>query len=83
MELRTLFEQLDEQVVLQDTAVVDIEQTAGTVHKDVEGGNVQLDKGIVHSKRARKLKWWCLFIVVLIILILALVLGLFFGLKKH
>jgi syntaxin 1B/2/3 len=44
--------------------------------------NKQLDTGIEHAKRARRLKWWTLLVVVLIIAIIALVLGLYFGLKK-
>jgi syntaxin 1B/2/3 len=52
------------------------------VKKDTEAGNVQLNKGIEHARRARKLKWWCFFICLAIVIILGLVLGLYFGLNK-
>lgn len=77
-----MFADLAEAVVLQEPAVQRTEQRTEEVKRDTEAGNVQLTKGVEHAKRARKLKWWCLLIVVLIVLILALVLGLVFGLRK-
>ena len=59
----------------------DIQQTS-QVKGDTEAANVQLTKGIKSARNARKLKWWCLGICVLIVLILALVLGIFFGLHN-
>lgn len=59
------------------------EQHTENVKKDTEAGNQQLDKGIASARRARRMKWWCFWIVVLIICILALVLGLYFGLRKN
>lgn len=82
MELNQLMEDLATAVVLQDEPIQQTEQHTENVKKDTEAGVGQLDKGIEHAKRARKLKWWCFWIVVLIICILALVLGLVFGLKK-
>jgi syntaxin 1B/2/3 len=52
------------------------------VKDDTENANKQLDQGIKSARRARKLKWWLLLTVVLIICILALVLGLWFGLRN-
>ncbi|KAG9654222.1 hypothetical protein KCU64_g7357, partial [Aureobasidium melanogenum] len=52
------------------------------VKKDTEAGNVQLDKGITHARRARRLKWWCLLIVVIILIIVGLAVGLTLGLKN-
>ncbi|KAL2353573.1 t-SNARE [Cryomyces antarcticus] len=83
IELNQLFQDLAEAVLVQDVPIQQAEETTANVQKDTEAGNVQLDKGIVHARRARKLKWWCLFIVVLIVCILALVLGLYFGLTKR
>jgi syntaxin 1B/2/3 len=40
---------------------------------------VQLTKGIEHARRARKMKWWCFGIVVIILVIIAIVLGVIFG----
>ncbi|KAL9088591.1 MAG: hypothetical protein Q9165_006111 [Trypethelium subeluteriae] len=82
-ELNSLFEQLAEQVILQEPAVKSTEQGTENVLQDTENANVQLDKGIKSARRARRLKWITLGIVVLIIVILALVLGLYFGLKNN
>jgi syntaxin 1B/2/3 len=55
------------------------EEQTDHVVKDTEQANVQLGKGVEHARRARKLKWWCLGIVVLIIVVLGLALGIYFG----
>lgn len=64
VELATLFEQLNEQVVYQEPQVQAAEEQTTQVIKDSEAANVQLDKGIVSARRARKLKWWTLGVVV-------------------
>jgi len=74
-------EDLATAIVLQEAPIQQTEAHTENVKKDTEAGNVQLDKGIEHARRARKLKWWCFFIVLAIIIILGLVLGLYFGLK--
>ena len=78
-ELALLFQQLNEQVVYQEDNVQGIEDKTGDVAKDTDHVNQQLDQGIKSARRARKLKWWTLGIVVLIIAILAAVLGGYFG----
>lgn len=55
------------------------EAQAETVKGDTEAANVQLTKGIKSAMNARKAKWWCLGICLLIVVILALVLGIYFG----
>ncbi|KAK3681914.1 hypothetical protein LTR37_020757 [Vermiconidia calcicola] len=82
IELNQLMEDLATAVILQDEPIQQTEQHTENVKKDTEAGNQQLDKGIASARRARKLKWWCFFIVVAIAIILALVLGLYFGLNK-
>ena len=82
IELQQLMEDLASTIVLQDVPIQQAEQHTENVKHDTEAGNVQLDKGIEHARRARKLKWWCLIICIAIVCILALVLGLYFGLTK-
>ena len=82
VELQGLMEDLATTVMLQEAPIQQTEQHTERVKHDTEAGNVQLDKGIDHARRARKLKWWCLLICVAIVVILALVLGLYFGLNK-
>jgi syntaxin 1B/2/3 len=81
-DLALLFQQLNEAVIYQEPAVTAVEDQTFHVNEDTTNANVQLDKGIASARRARKLKWWTLLTVVLIIAIIALVLGLYFGLKK-
>ncbi|KAF2865529.1 t-SNARE [Massariosphaeria phaeospora] len=78
-ELALLFTQLNEAVVYQEEQVAVIDEGAERVKIDTEGGNAHLSKGIVSARRARKLKWWLLFVVVLILCIIGLALGLWFG----
>jgi syntaxin 1B/2/3 len=78
-ELALLFQQLNEVVVYQEAAVEQTEQATTQVHEDTTNANEQLTKGVKSARRARKLKWWCLFIVVLILAIIAIVLGVYFG----
>jgi syntaxin 1B/2/3 len=81
IELNQLMEDLATTVILQDEPIQQAEVHTENVKKDTEAGNVQLDKGITSARRARKLKWWCLGICVAVVIILALVLGLYFGLN--
>ncbi|KAF2644087.1 t-SNARE, partial [Massarina eburnea CBS 473.64] len=81
-ELALLFQQLNEQVVYQEAQVEQAEQQTEQVTEDAKHVNTRLDQGITSARRARKLKWWTLLVVVAIICIIALVLGLYFGLRK-
>lgn len=82
VELATLFQQLNEQVVYQEAQTVQVEAQTTQVNEDAKHANNQLDQGIKSARRARKLKWWTLFVVVLILAIIALVLGIYFGVVK-
>lgn len=80
LELNEIMQDLATAVVLQDEPIQQAEGHTEEVKHDTEAANVQLDKGIKSARNARKLKWWCLGIVVAICIILALILGLYFGL---
>jgi syntaxin 1B/2/3 len=79
IELNQLMEDLATAVVVQEEAVQQAEVHTTKVRDDTEAGNKQLDSGIASARRARKMKWWCFWIVVAIICIVALVVGLYFG----
>ncbi|EGP92367.1 unnamed protein product [Zymoseptoria tritici ST99CH_1A5] len=79
IELNQLMEDLATAVVVQEEAVAVAETHTAKVKDDTEAGNKQLDSGIASARRARKMKWWCLWICVAIVCIVALVLGLYFG----
>lgn len=82
LELNQLFQQLAEQVIIQEPMVANVDDTTTKVLDDNTKGNTELDKGIKSARNTRKLKWWCFGIIVAIIVILALVLGLYFGLMN-
>ena len=82
IELNKLFEDLAEAVVIQEPLIQQAEVHTENVKKDTEAGNQQLDKGIESAKRARRLKWWCLLIVIIILAIVAIVVGVVVGINK-
>ena len=82
VDLGLLFQQLAEQVESQEYATAQIEQGAEHVVQNVDKGTERLEVARRHAWRARRLKWWCLGVVVLVCCVLGLVLGLVFGLKK-
>jgi syntaxin 1B/2/3 len=82
-ELALLFTQLNEQVVQQEAQVTQVEEQTVQVNEDSKHANVALDKGIKSARNRRKLKWWTLLVVILIIAVLALALGIYFGTGKN
>ena len=78
-ELALLFTQLNEQVVYQDAAIQQTELQTVQVRDDTENATKQLDEGIKSARRARRLKWWILLVIVIILAIIGLALGLWFG----
>lgn len=82
IDLSNMFNDMDQLVTAQDPFVEQTEQNAQQATEDVEKGNVQVSKAIVHARHRNKLKWWCLFIVFLIMLAIALGVGLGVGLAK-
>jgi syntaxin 1B/2/3 len=79
VELATLFNQLNEQVIVQEAQTVQVEEQTVQVNEDAKHANTQLDQGIKSARRARKLKWWSLLVFIIIIAIIALALGIYFG----
>ena len=80
LELNQLFQDLAEQVQIQDSLVQRTEQQTENVKTDTEAANVQLTKGIRHAANARRLKWALCIIVFIIVVALGLGLGIYFGL---
>lgn len=78
-ELARLFQDLDTLVVQQDVPVQRAEEQTENAVTHLEAGNKQVKTATDHARRARKLKWWCFGITVLIVAIIAIVLGVYFG----
>lgn len=76
LELNDLFAQLAATVEVQEPQTVDIEKQTGQVQQDTTAANAQLKKAEDSARRARKLKWWALWISILIVvIIIAVVVG--------
>ncbi|CZR55792.1 related to putative snare protein syn [Phialocephala subalpina] len=73
IELAQLFEDMDNLVMQQEAAVVNIEQKGEEVVENMDKGTEQIGVAIQSARNARKWKWWCLGIVVLIIAIIVIV----------
>ncbi|KND87063.1 Syntaxin-like protein psy1 [Tolypocladium ophioglossoides CBS 100239] len=75
-QLAELYNQLAEQVAVQEEVIENAEGNAQNTVENIEKGNEQVKQANEHARRRRKLKWWCFFIVCLIILAVALGVGL-------
>ena len=70
IELSALFTELAAVVEADDQRVQQIDEHGEQTVTDLEGGNVHVGKAIKSARNARKLKWWCLGIAILIIIII-------------
>ncbi|KAK0113551.1 Plasma membrane t-SNARE, secretory vesicle fusion [Cadophora gregata f. sp. sojae] len=73
MELAEMFQDMDNLVVQQEAAVVNIEMKGEEVVDNMDKGNEQIGTAIQSARNTRKWKWWCLGICVLIIIIIVVV----------
>ena len=60
IELAELFQSLDEAVVQQEVAIVNIEHQGEKVEENVAKANVEIEGAIGSARAARKKKFWCL-----------------------
>jgi syntaxin 1B/2/3 len=75
VELLDLLQILNEQIVQQGAVVQDVADKAEETTGHLGNANVQIEKGVEHARRARRLKWWCLAVVVLIVIVIAVGVG--------
>ncbi|KAH6672475.1 SNARE domain-containing protein [Halenospora varia] len=73
IELAELFQDMENLVVQQEVAVTNIEMKGEEVVENMDKGNEQIGVAIKSAKNARKWKWWCLGITLLIIAIIVIV----------
>jgi len=81
-ELAQLFNDMSILVDQQNDAINTIETTATKVADDTGAGLQQTEKAVEHARSARRKRWYCFFLFLLICAILAIVLGVVFGTKK-
>jgi syntaxin 1B/2/3 len=59
-ELAQLFQDMENLVVQQEAAVVNIEQKGEEVVENMDKGTEQIGVAIKSARNRNKLKWWCL-----------------------
>ncbi|KAI1794491.1 t-SNARE [Ganoderma leucocontextum] len=82
-ELAQLFNDISVLVAQQDEAIDTIQTTAYDVEVNTHAGLQQTEKAVEHARSARRKRWICFGILVLVIAVLAIVLGIVFGTKKN
>jgi len=75
VELAQLFSDMSVLVEQQNDTVNHIEATSGAVEKDTEAGLGYTDKAVVSSRAARKKRWICFFITLIILIIVGVAVG--------
>jgi syntaxin 1B/2/3 len=73
---------MDQLVVAQEPLVERTEENAEQATKDLEGGNVHMVEAVRSAKHRNKMKRWCFFVGVLVVLAIALGVGLGVGLAN-
>lgn len=73
-ELANLFQEMQILVEAQDTQVTQIEENATQIQTDMEQGVAHVEKALDSARSARKKKWYCFFIAIVLLAIFAAVL---------
>ena len=63
IELARLYEELNQQIVVQEAQVVQINEGADKVQEHVTQANTQLDGAVKKARARNRKKWWCVGIV--------------------
>lgn len=74
-ELAQLFNDMSVLVEQQDETINNIETTAANVEKDTEAGLGYTEKAVVSARAARKKRWICFGIILVILIIIGAVVG--------
>ncbi|KAI0341742.1 t-SNARE [Trametopsis cervina] len=80
-ELAQLFNDMSVLVTQQDEVINNIDDQAAKVQNDTEQGLQQTEKAVEHARSARRKRWICFFLFLLVLAIIAIVLGVVFGRK--
>ncbi|CAH1758145.1 12758_t:CDS:2 [Entrophospora sp. SA101] len=73
-ELANLFHEMSIIVEAQDQTIVDIEQEATQVSTNMEQGAQHVDQALTSARAARKKKWYCFGISIILLIVLIVVL---------
>lgn len=73
IELAALFEDMNNLVVQQEEAIINVEMKGEEVVENMDKGTEELGVAIESAKNARKWKWWCLGISILIVMVIIII----------
>ncbi|KAI9446397.1 t-SNARE [Lactarius indigo] len=82
-ELAQMFNDMDALVAQQEDIVNAIETSAAQVAGDTEAGLAQTEKAVKHARAARRKRWICFFIFLIILAIVGVAVGVTVGNNKH
>ncbi|TQS36768.1 hypothetical protein Golomagni_02772 [Golovinomyces magnicellulatus] len=77
IELASLFEDMNNLVVQQEEAIVNVEMKGEEVVENVDKGAEELGVAIQSAKNARKWKWYCVGISILIIIVIGIIIAIY------
>ncbi|TCD71435.1 syntaxin [Steccherinum ochraceum] len=80
-ELAQLFNDMSTLVTQQDDAIQGIETSAQRVEADTEGGLTQTEKAVKYARSARRKRWICFFLILIILAIIGIAVGVTVGKK--
>ena len=83
IELDQLFQDLSQTVLVHEAAVTSVEQRTDNIVKETTSANAELTKGVSNARRARKLRWCCLILLLLILGAITIVLVIKFKPKSN
>jgi syntaxin 1B/2/3 len=82
-ELSQLFIDMDALVAQQEDTVNAIETSAAQVEEDTEAGRAQTEKAVKYARAARRKRWICFFIFLIILAIVGIAVGVTVSNNKH
>jgi len=82
VDLAELFQQMEEQVIIQEPAVMQIEAKGEEVTENMDKANEQIGTAIVSARARNRKKWWCLGICVLIIIVIVIIVVIYEEINK-
>ncbi|KAF7793042.1 hypothetical protein EIP86_004147 [Pleurotus ostreatoroseus] len=82
-ELAQLFNDMSVLISQQDETINNIETVAQRVEDDTAGGLVETEKAVKHARAARRKRWICFFLFLIILAIIGIVVGVAVGTTVH
>lgn len=83
-ELAQLFHDMETLVAEQEEPVRHIDEQATQVQQDIEQGVAHTSRAIISARALRKKKWWCIFIIFIIVAVaVAVPVGVIVGGRNH